>query len=41
MPTDLSSERCFIDTNVWLYAFIESEDEQEREKGRLARSLKK
>ena len=38
MPIDPSPE-CFIDTNVWLYAFIESEDDQEREKGRIARSL--
>jgi len=24
------SVRCFIDTNVWLYAFIESDDDQKR-----------
>lgn len=24
------SVRCFIDTNIWLYAFIESNDDQKR-----------
>jgi len=24
------SVRCFVDTNIWLYAFIESNDDQKR-----------
>ncbi len=37
MPNE--PDQCFIDTNVWLYAFIDSEDEEERVKGRIARDL--
>lgn len=27
---DRTAARCFVDTNVWLYAFIESDDVQKR-----------
>jgi len=27
---EVTQERCFIDTNIWLYAFIEADDERKR-----------
>ena len=26
MP-EINAARCFLDTNIWLYAFVESQDE--------------
>ncbi len=39
MPNE-SIDRCFIDTNIWLYAFVVNENNREQErKGQIAREL--
>ncbi len=39
MSVSKNKNFCFLDTNIWLYAFLLSEDEQEQKKSTIAKNL--